>query len=366
MKKLAFLFVAFLMVACNGSEEGYTIKINLPDQGSDTFYISQLVGGEMVEIDSVTLDSAGMGELSGTFENPEMVMLGTADMRRGVPFFLANALYAVSAEEAGLKITAEEGPQKDYTAYQEEVKGFEERKQEVIANYNAARAAGAEQEELDEIVSGYNAIQDEQTKFDSSYMQQNPASLVSAFILNSMHYRMDASELETALGVLDASLHTSTYYTDLSEKLGRMKSVEIGQPFVDFALPDPDSNMLAISDIAGKGVLLIDFWAAWCGPCRRANPGVVEVYNQFKDQGFDIVGVSLDRNKEDWLQAIEDDNLTWHHMSDLKFWESEGAKLYAVSSIPHTVLLDQNGTIVARNLSKDELKAKIEELLAEV
>jgi peroxiredoxin len=119
-----------------------------------------------------------------------------------------------------------------------------------------------------------------------------------------------------------------------------MRSVAVGQKYTDLELPDVNGEMMKLSDVAGKGVLLIDFWAAWCGPCRNANPGIVEIYNEFSDKGFDIIGVSLDRSKEEWLQAIEDDKLTWHHMSDLKFWQSEAAKKYAVAAIPHTVLLD--------------------------
>ncbi len=122
---------------------------------------------------------------------------------------------------------------------------------------------------------------------------------------------------------------------------------------------------MKLSDLAGNGVLLIDFWASWCGPCRRANPGVVEIYNEFHDKGFDILGVSLDRTREEWLQGISEDGLIWNHVSDIKFWQSEAAQLYAVSSIPHTVLLDKDGTIVARPQNEEELRAKVQELLGE-
>ncbi|MGC9341832.1 MAG: TlpA family protein disulfide reductase, partial [Bacteroidales bacterium] len=107
----------------------------------------------------------------------------------------------------------------------------------------------------------------------------------------------------------------------------------------------------------------IDFWASCCGPCRRENPHVVAMYNDYKDKGFDIFGVSFDNSRENWLKAIDDDKLTWHHVSDLKGWGSAAGKLYGVNSIPHTVLLDPEGVIKAKNLRGDALKEKLDELL---
>lgn len=108
---------------------------------------------------------------------------------------------------------------------------------------------------------------------------------------------------------------------------------------------------------------MIDFWASWCGPCRRENPNVVEAYQKYKDKGFDILGVSLDRDKSAWLKGIEEDQLTWTHVSDLKYWQNEVAQLYGVSSIPHSVLLDKDGKIIAKNLRGEDLHKKLEELL---
>ena len=118
---------------------------------------------------------------------------------------------------------------------------------------------------------------------------------------------------------------------------------------------------MSLSDLRGK-IVLVDFWASWCGPCRRENPNVVRMYNKYKDKGFDILGVSLDKTQDRWLQAIEQDGLEWHHVSDLKGWSNEVAQAYGVRSIPHTILLDQEGRIIARNLRGQALEEKLEEL----
>ncbi|MDX2249870.1 MAG: TlpA disulfide reductase family protein [Bacteroidia bacterium] len=142
------------------------------------------------------------------------------------------------------------------------------------------------------------------------------------------------------------------------------RSKMIGAIAPEIALPSPEGDTLRISDFRGK-VLLLDFWASWCGPCRKENPNVVRMYNQYKNKGFEILGISLDRSKEPWVQAIEKDGLTWSHISDLKFWQSIAAKTYSVGSIPYTVLLDAEGRIVAKNLRGAQLEAKVAELLGE-
>jgi thiol-disulfide isomerase/thioredoxin len=147
----------------------------------------------------------------------------------------------------------------------------------------------------------------------------------------------------------------------LEQQIGGMKSFITGAEAPDFAQETPEGKMLKLSDLRGK-VVLIDFWASWCGPCRRENPNVVRMYNEYKDKGFEILGVSLDRDRQRWLEAIAADKLTWPHVSDLQQWSNAAAQLYNVSSIPHTVLVDKEGRIIARNLRGEALERKLAEI----
>lgn len=147
----------------------------------------------------------------------------------------------------------------------------------------------------------------------------------------------------------------------MSSRLESIKRMMIGVPAPDFTLQTPDGKEVSLSSYKGKYVL-VDFWASWCRPCRMENPNVVAMYNRYKDKGFEVFGVSLDQNKDAWKKAIEDDKLTWQHGSDLKGWQSAPAALYGITSIPHSILIDKTGKIIARQLRGEQLGAKLEEI----
>ena len=143
-----------------------------------------------------------------------------------------------------------------------------------------------------------------------------------------------------------------------------VKLTAIGNPAPEISLPNPDGEVVKLSSLRGQ-VVLVDFWAEWCRPCRQENPNVVKAYNRFKDQGFTVYGVSLDRTKDKWVKAIKDDGLTWTHVSDLKYFNSQAAADYGVQAIPFSLLVDRDGIIVAKNLRgvalDQELEAYFEE-----
>jgi peroxiredoxin len=193
-------------------------------------------------------------------------------------------------------------------------------------------------------------------------MQHNH-SVVSAYVVYSNAYQYDETDIEPVLNNFDSAILGSIYVKKLSEQVEILKRVAVGQPAIDFTMNDMQGNPVTLSSLYGK-YLLVDFWASWCGPCRRENPNVVAAYNKFNDQGFEILGVSFDKNKDKWLQAVEDDRLTWKQVGDLKGWGNEAGKLYAIKSIPSNILLDPKGIIIAKNLQGEDLLAQLNKLFS--
>ena len=162
-----------------------------------------------------------------------------------------------------------------------------------------------------------------------------------------------------------AAMPNSDLVAQFVEEIEQLKKLAIGKVAPEISLPNPDGKIVPLSSLRGKYVL-VDFWAKWCRPCRIENPNVVRLYNKYNDKGFEVYGVSLDRRKEDWVQAIQEDGLNWTQVSDLKFWQSEAAQIYNVKAIPFALLLDPEGVIIGKNLRGVALENKLKEVFGEI
>jgi len=237
----------------------------------------------------------------------------------------------------------------------------------LLKQYMAGRAAQMPAPELAQIEARADANEDAQRQLQYAYVTAHPDDRFSLFVLpQAVGYAPDAKDYATRFAQLSPRLRATPQGVRIADKIKQLERVAVGATAPDFTQNTPDGKPLTLSSLRGKYVL-IDFWASWCGPCRRENPNVVAAYNKFKDKGFTILGVSLDKDtgREAWLKAIEKDGLAWNQVSDLKYWQNAAAKDYGVQAIPQNFLIDPSGKIVAANLRGEKLQETLGQLLGQ-
>lgn len=340
----------------------YTILGSIDSTYSGQVYLLKREAGEWINLDTADVVN-GVFKFIGNIKMPELYYMQIEGSNRYASFFVESGIIDFKSrvdEFHNAEITGS-AAQLSYDNFQNQADDINKKQEEVWKNIK-----NAQQAENDDDVKKWEQIFDdldaEYKQFILDYTKVNNTTVVSAYILIRNAYYFDETDMEPIVTNFDPSIANSKYVISLTERVETLKKVAIGKPAIDFNMNDADGNPVALSSLYGK-YLLVDFWASWCGPCRKENPNVVAIYNDYKDKGFDVYGVSFDDNKEKWLKAVEDDQLSWSHVSDLKGWGNAAGKLYAINSIPSNILLDPDGKIIGKNLRGEDLRNKIAELL---
>lgn len=324
MKQIAmWAAAALLAVSCQETPKGYVINGEIEQMPEGKVYLKSFRNKMFFDVDTADVVN-GKFTFKGEVEEPLLFGLATDEMDYPVQFFVENAKMDVKIGADGETLTVENSP------------------------VNAVFLGNAE----NVLKEGYN-IDSLVTKYPDS-----PAA--AYFLYRYFTYQLPLDQLKATRAKLSPALADCPYVRDLDAIITRLENVQIGKTAPEFTLPDTAGVEVSLSDFRGKYVLL-DFWASWCPPCRRENPNVVKAYQEYKDRNFTIIGISLDQNKAKWMKAIQDDELTWTHVSDLKYWDSEIPALYGVRGIPSNVLLDPDGVIIAKNITGEELHAQLKE-----
>jgi len=187
-------------------------------------------------------------------------------------------------------------------------------------------------------------------------LKEHPSSLAALYVFYRYYsYRLSPQEIREGIQLLDTTFRKTEYVKVLSELANNLENVAVGSKAPDFQAQTRDGKTVKLSDFLGRGYVLIDFWASWCGPCRKESPDLVKLYEKYKDKGFEFIGVSLDNKTKPWIDAIEKDGLQWMQLIDLGAWAGEGVKTYGVRLVPYKFLINKDGIIVAKNLRGEDL-----------
>ena len=364
MKKLIYLIISAVLISCS-TKPHYTVKGKITGSDSITFYLQKREAGKLVSIDSAVSKKGSFTMKGGVVDYPQMIQLVAGNTRKRTSFYLENADVMITGNLDSLYNAKISGSKThdEYRSFIDSNKPLSDIYSKIIIKYQAASQAG-DTKNASMLEKQGDSIQTEMIKLQKNFIKNHPASYVTPSLVVSLSYEMEANEIESMVNGLDTAIAALPQMKDLNERVKIMKAVSVGQKAPDFTLSDPAGNPVVLSSKFGPKLLLIDFWASWCQPCRQENPNVVKVYNEYHKKGFDIVGVSLDKTKDAWVKAISDDKLAWTHVSDLQYWNNAAAKLYAVNSIPANFLLDETGKIIGRNLRGEALYNKVSEVLA--
>ena len=347
-------------------DTSFTIKgqINGIEKG---IAILNYITAQQVRADTSTIVN-GHFAFSGRLEQSQEVQVSFINdgYNGAITFFAENAAINIVSDIADLSAPAIAGSisQKDFETFKKQLLPVSKKMEQLnIAGHGIFEAGKLTKATADSLYVLFKVLENEKTSIISSFVKEHPASVVSAWAISKNLLSDPKIEtLEPVFNMLSPENKAGLYGGIVYETILAEKATATGRMAIAFTLPDSNNKPVSLDSFKGK-YLLVDFWASWCGPCRKENPNVRQAYTKFKTKGFEILGVSLDTDKDAWIKAIGKDQLDWPQVSDLKGWKSTVSTNYGIRGIPFNVLLDKNGVIIAKNLRGDALENKLKEVL---
>ncbi len=351
----------------------FELKGTLSDSKGETVYLEKLASQTPLRVDSCVLDENGNFSFDNYVPTIGFYRIKLSDQNFGMLVMDSTNKITItgSAKDLGNTYKAEGSPEtKLFLEYNEETKAFQRQQDSLNEAFRFAMTTSGKMDSLrmDSLSKTFEGIYLKVVDSYCARVAEKAKANAGMFPTIIAIQPLDPEKYADVFKAVDEGL-MKKYPTNADVNMFHSMMVKMtSNPFKkgmvapEIDLPDPSGKNIALSSLKGK-VVLIDFWASWCGPCRKEMPNVVAAYKKYKSKGFEIYGVSLDKDMDAWVNAIKKDGITWVQVSDLKYWDCAAAKAYNIQGIPFTVLLDKEGKVIAKDLRGDALDAKLKEIL---
>jgi thiol-disulfide isomerase/thioredoxin len=368
IRKSIFSFALVMLAFFAQAQFVNNVSINgtISDTQIPKIYLARIDGNAPTPLDTANIAADGSFSFSLNVDKPGFYQL--AQGRKDFAILILSpgdkVQITLNGKNLGeLKTVSGSWETEQYYRVANKMNAYEQKKMKLEAEYKKVYGT-AQQDSVGQVLAKeYQKTDAERIKYLKAALLKTP-SLSGLLFLNVLKMQDNMDFYAKYAPAMKKKYPDNIFVKSINQQYQQIKAqvhLSPGDMAPEIALPTPKGDIYKLSSLKGK-VVLIDFWASWCSPCRRANPHVVSLYKKYHDKGFDILGVSLDKDKANWMRAIESDGLVWHQVSDLKYWQSEAGRAYGVRSIPHTVLVDREGKIIAIGLRGAALEEKLKEI----